>query len=99
MRTLRTMLEASIAIEEHGGSEPLREAIVAHRATLDRRAEQKPTRDTGERDRTSELRDRPGWAWTRLFRRYDQYEIALRQLEALKAEDEAPDAEREPTLV
>src|SRR5947199_135680 len=33
--------------------------------------------DTGERDRTPELRNRHGWAWLRAFRRYDEYEDAL----------------------
>jgi hypothetical protein len=42
--------------------------------------------DTGERDRTSELSHRHGWAWTRLFRRYDQYEATLERLEQLPRE-------------
>lgn len=37
-------------------------------------------RDTGERDRTRELRGRPGWSWLRPFRSYDEYEEALRTL-------------------
>jgi hypothetical protein len=36
-------------------------------------------RDTGERDRTSELRQRDGWSWLRPYRSYDQYEEALLQ--------------------
>ena len=38
--------------------------------------------DTGERDRSPELSRREGWAWLRPFRRYDDYERALRELEA-----------------
>jgi hypothetical protein len=38
-------------------------------------------RPTGERHRAAELRDRPGWAWVRPFRRLDEYERALAQLE------------------
>lgn len=34
-------------------------------------------RDTGERDRTSELSERGGWSWLRPFRNYDEYEDAL----------------------
>jgi hypothetical protein len=34
-------------------------------------------RETGERDRTSELRERGGWAWMRPFRSYDEYEETL----------------------
>jgi hypothetical protein len=37
----------------------------------------RPRVDTGERDRTRELRDRGGWSWLRPFRSYDQYEEAL----------------------
>jgi len=35
----------------------------------------------GDPDRSGELRRSPGWAWTRLFRRLDDYERALRRLE------------------
>jgi len=34
-------------------------------------------RNTGERDRTSELEERGGWAWMRPFRSYDEYEETL----------------------
>lgn len=34
-------------------------------------------RDTGERDRSSELRERDGWAWLRPFRSYHEYEETL----------------------
>jgi hypothetical protein len=37
--------------------------------------------DTGERDRTGELRLRHGWAWLRPFRRYDDYAEAVASLE------------------
>ena len=33
-------------------------------------------------DRSAELRERSGWAWTRLFRRYDEYERVLAHLES-----------------
>ncbi|MDQ6778718.1 MAG: hypothetical protein M3071_21410 [Actinomycetota bacterium] len=53
-------------------------------------------RNTGERDRTTELGERGGWAWLRPFRSYDEYEETLlralseldgheRQLEELQA--------------
>jgi hypothetical protein len=35
----------------------------------------------GDADRSKELRDRPGWAWLRVFRRYDDYERALARVE------------------
>jgi hypothetical protein len=88
--TLRTMLEASIVIDA-GHATPLKDAIAEHQASKER----SERRDTGERDRTSELRDRHGWAWMRLFRRYDAYEIALEQLR----EVEEGEAERERELV
>jgi hypothetical protein len=70
LRTLRTMLEASIALEE-GVDEEMKQVVARHRAAPP---------PTGEKDRTSELRDQQGWAWLRLFRRYDAYEQALEQL-------------------
>ena len=73
------MLEASIAIDS-GVDEELKRAVARHKAAkAARRADRRPT---GETDRTEELRDRHGWAWTRLFRRYDAYELALEQLAA-----------------
>jgi hypothetical protein len=86
--TLRTMLEASIAIDS-GVVEELEEIVAEHKAAKakGRNGSRPPT---GETDRTEELRDRHGWAWMRLFRRYDAYEIALEQLdEAERSEEDA----------
>jgi hypothetical protein len=47
-------------------------------------------RNTGERDRTSELEERDGWAWLRPFRSYDEYEETL-----LRALSEIDSHERE----
>jgi hypothetical protein len=82
LNTLRAMLEASLAIEEV--------------PELPRRAPAPvPARDTGERDRTPELRDRVGWAWMRPFRRLDEYERALDDL--ARTERHAEESrEREP---
>src|ERR1700722_18087194 len=41
----------------------------------------------GDRDRAGELRGRAGWAWSRLFRRYDEYEAALVDLHAATDSD------------
>jgi hypothetical protein len=49
----------------------------------------------GDPDRRGELGGRPGWSWTRLFRRYDEYEQALGRLQAQAA---AAPPEREPAL-
>jgi hypothetical protein len=51
-------------------------------------------RDTGERDRSGELRRRPGWAWLRVFRRYDEYEAALDRLQRAEREAERREVER-----
>jgi hypothetical protein len=88
IRTLRAMLEASLWYEVDDGD--LARAVAEH---SQRKAERDPVetaeterRDTGERDRTSELRNRPGWAWLRVFRRLDDWELALAQVERQEAE-------------
>jgi len=109
VRTLRSMLETSIeletepavlldaAISEHKASQarsqaaqPVREV----RAPARERRVPAPRRDTGERDRTQELSRRPGWAWLRPFRRYDEYERALQALDGM-----AREAESEPEVL
>jgi hypothetical protein len=92
LRTLRTMLEASIAGSSTSGEGELGEAIAAHQASRRGRAigegaasgrpAARTRRDTGERERSEELRDRHGWAWLRPFRRLDDYERALSRLVA-----------------
>jgi hypothetical protein len=69
LNTLRAMLEASIALDELPDLPP-RDELPRGRPA-----------DTGERHRARELRDRPGWAWLRPFRRLDEYERALAELE------------------
>lgn len=69
--TLTAMLEASLIWEDE-----LTELAAVARAHRDAKQSRR-RRPTGERDRTSELRHRPGWAWLRIFRRYDDYEAAL----------------------
>jgi len=78
LTTLRTMLEGSLASDAPDGT-TLGGAIAQHQQLQDRA----PRRiaDTGERNRTPELRTRHGWAWTRLFRRYEDYELAMAELE------------------
>jgi len=90
LRTLTAMLEASIAMDDADDDE-LGEAIADHRASVERRARRR-LRDTGERDRTGELGRREGWAWLRPFRRLDEYELAMGELEELERPE--PDPER-----
>ena len=82
LRTLRAMLEASLWHDDTD----LAAAAADHRATVEARAEERQAererRPTGERNRFDELRHRAGWAWLRVFRRYDDYAAALEQMES-----------------
>ncbi len=76
LNTLRAMLEASILLDETPVLERTRP----------------PRRPTGERDRAAELRGRAGWAWLRPFRRLDEYERALAEIDEAGAAE--PELER-----
>jgi hypothetical protein len=90
---LRTHLEASL-LEDEGPAPQLREAIADHRDLMARSAELAPARiRPGDRDRSRELRGRPGWSWMRVVRRYDDYQRALARLEQEQEQAEV----REPT--
>jgi hypothetical protein len=107
--TLRAMLEVSLARDD-GPHGELAEAVAEHRAAKARRAAERAAsaasapqetgasrpHDTGERDRSPELRRRPGWAWLRVFRRYDEYEAAIARAERVEAERYAEARERQP---
>jgi len=97
LSTLRAMLEVGITRDELGdaGLAGVRAEVEARRAAEPRR-QAAPPRDTGERDRTAELRHRPGWAWLRPFRRYDTYAAALERLETLEHQGAEPVRELEP---
>ena len=74
---LRTHLEASL-LDETG---PLSQAIAEHQAlAAATRAMRRSAPRAGDADRSKELRTRPGWAWMRIFRRYDDYRRALDRL-------------------
>jgi hypothetical protein len=78
LTTLKTMLEASLASDAPDGT-TLGGAIAQHQELQGR--PQRRIADTGERNRMPELRKRHGWAWTRLFRRYEEYEAAMAEIE------------------
>jgi hypothetical protein len=80
LRTLSTMLEASIALDEPGHTE-LADAVAEVKRA--RTAKRKPG-DTGERHRAAELRTRHGWAWLRPFRRLDEFERAVREADEIE---------------
>ena len=84
---LRSHLEASL-LEEDAPVTDLGAAIAQHRDLLtraeDRGGPQRraaPARP-GDANRSPELARRPGWAWLRVMRRYDEYERALQRLQA-----------------
>ena len=83
VRTLRAMLEASLM---YTGEADLAVAAAAFRASRDATAAEerarRPRADTGERSRLHELKDRRGWSWLRVFRRYDEYQAAIAQVES-----------------
>jgi hypothetical protein len=75
VNTLRAMLEASIGLDE-----------IASLASVPRpRRRRRPA--TGERHRAAELRNEPGWAWLRPFRRLDEYERALSAVAVARADE------------
>ena len=78
VNTLRAMLGASVTLDETpslaGVTRPLSRP----------RREKRPT---GERHRARELRHQAGWAWLRPFRRLDEYQRALAQIESAKSSD------------
>jgi hypothetical protein len=86
VRVLTTHLEASILAADEATTD-LKTAIADHRS-LAARSRVRP----GDPDRSHELAGRPGWAWLRPFRRYDDYARALAHLEA----GSATEREREP---
>jgi hypothetical protein len=95
---LGTHLEASL-LEEDAPQGDLGAAIGEHRQLVARRERvrqsaaivrsptrsPRPTPRPGDLDRSKELRDRPGWSWTRLVRRYDEYQWALAQVQSHEA--------------
>jgi hypothetical protein len=71
---LRSHLEASL-LEDEVPAPELAAVRREHEALLARG--ERP----GEPHRTPELERRPGWAWTRVVRRYDEYEQILQRVE------------------
>jgi hypothetical protein len=94
LRTLRAMLEASLYYEPESS-----ELAVAAAELRERKAAKPEPRETGERDRAGELRSRPGWAWLRVFRRYDDWQEALARAEEQQADQAAERDARERELV
>lgn len=100
LRVLRAHLEASLleddaplsdlagARAEHDGLVRERErseAQAREQAHEHRRERQGRRGRQGDPDRRPELDSRPGWSWTRLVRRYDDYQRLLERLDAESA--------------
>jgi hypothetical protein len=81
LRVLRAHLEGSLSGEGAMGDSDLAAAIADHRALRERRRRAERPRP-GDADRSSELRERAGWAWLRPFRRYDEWSRAVADAQA-----------------
>jgi hypothetical protein len=83
LRVLAAHLEMSL-LDEEAASGGLAGAIADHRSLVEsrppapaRRAQ--ATTRPGDPDRSGELRATDGWAWTRIVRRYDDFQATLRR--------------------
>lgn len=81
LTTLRTMLEASIALEDVQGAGALGRAIASHRKAQRTRALRE------EHDAPRRRSGRSVRAWTGPFKRVDEYERALSEIEHVRAEE------------
>jgi hypothetical protein len=86
--------DLAVALAEHRQLVARNERAASRRHDNDRPARRERVRAEraiaairpGEPNRSAELRDAPGWAWMRAFRRYDDYERALALLETQSGE-------------
>jgi hypothetical protein len=80
-----SLLEHDVPRQELAAAQRDHEALMARRRGS---AAERP----GDPDRTPELADRPGWAWTRAVRRYDDYASLIRRVDEARAEAERSEA-------
>jgi hypothetical protein len=91
---LKSHLEASL-LEDDDPQADLAAALADHRRLLASKepsadpspAATQPATRPGDPDRTRELSSRPGWAWTRVVRRYDDYRRILRRVSVSATRD------------
>jgi hypothetical protein len=104
LRTLRALLETSLASDDFGDPWSIAEAatqIRTERVAIAERATREPAEapadepirirlrhDTGERHRAAELRDRPRWSWLRPAREYDEFKDLLAAAEEQLSEQQ-----------
>lgn len=110
--TLKAHLEASLLAED-APVEDLAAARREHLELVARRERDRPSASRrqrapgaepgrgrpGDPDRSRELAARPGWAWTRVVRRYDEYERVLRRLQSEPAALESGERDLQPSAV
>ena len=95
LHTLRSLLESSCAGDDLTQAGSIAEAaaqIRADRAAIaarDALPTTSPRRETGERHRARELRDRLRWSWMRPARRYEEFRDLLAAAEEQLAEQRA----------
>jgi hypothetical protein len=99
---LKSHLEASL-LEDEAPDADLAAALADHRRLVarheqgeSRRPAPDPRTRPGDADRSRELRSRPGWAWSQVFRRYDDYR---RMLARLGRGSQPDDSHRQPEHV
>jgi hypothetical protein len=91
---LTSHLEVSLL--DDGATSDLGTAIADHEELVQAR----PADDrAGDTDRSAELETRPGWAWLKVMRRYDEYERALASVESGRGDPAPAEPQRpaEPT--
>jgi hypothetical protein len=105
---LKTHLEASLLEDDAPNTELARAMVEHRALVAQRSGDHEPRRAEddrrlppgdrdrslrpGDQDRSRELRRREGWAWLRIFRRYDDYERALDRLAKARTRLEEPEA-------
>jgi len=83
---LTAHLEASL-LDDDVATRDLGAAIADHEELVQRRPK---SERRGDPDRSAELETRPGWAWLRVMRRYDEYQRALALVESERAAELEP---------
>jgi hypothetical protein len=87
-------IKARRAAEENGAVASREPAEPARRDESPRSSEPVDRPDIGEHDRMDELSGHHGWAWLRVFRRYDDYQTALDRVKRAEREVERREVER-----
>ncbi len=91
---LTSHLEASL-LDDDGATSELGAAIAQHEELVQARPDGgRP----GDPDRSAELETRPGWAWLRVMRRYDEYQRALALVESGGGDPPATEPQRPAEL-